>query len=1171
MDQRPWPIAGLGLTRLVLTALVLSALVLAASLPAAFAGTRGPAFGNNRYQTEIRTARGAPDVDDYVAPLLAGERLTVTVTADRKSDLRPALTLLRPDGSLADVEVKIRKKGRLASVKGVPIDMTGEWTVRIAGEEASEGLYTVRFKIKSAPPVKFKKQALGDGAAQQHTHAFPGLDGALVDITLRQKGRGTRVGVRSLKDPSGGDVPGMSGVRGEDRAADEFVLKKTRAMLRGAVLLEGHGNYALTVGIESGSARYALQIDVSPTDRPKGRRAVFLEAEEPFLSARSGPLRGVAARAIEIRGGNFSVDPPPTVLFDGVPGTSVSVVGGGGSLTVTPPIGTEGSTVEVAVANPDGQSAVAAAYFHYARPPEITGVLRPDGSDAVGGDTRGGQTFRVIGNFLDAEQSVFFGATRAGGSIGGGVGELLVVTSPSAAGLVPVTVTDPYGRSSASEFRFEFKQAPRFDAAPYDPPFVGAQTARSIDVAGVGFLESDVLFFDGEEISFERVSDTLLRVDVPPLTLGEYDVSIRDRVGSDVAAPVFTAKGAPSITGVAGAVAPFAGTNQAPLNGGGEFDVTGASFHALDRVTLTDRDGVAVEVEISARAFSSFRLEAPAGAAGVLDLTVEDAAGQIATLAAAIRRVGFEPAATARVPASSTFDDFSAWRGALGDLDRDGDVDDLVLVSYGYFRDNVYRGGRSNGTGVANAPGTRDEYTRILIGDDDGVLDDATATHFPAARSDPSASDNWNAMAVALGDLDGGNGPEIVIGGVSPDYTVYNDVRIFTNDGAGNFALETDAVLPHGYLPATYAEDETGASHLVFTARYNQGLPTAIAIGDIDSDGDADMVVGRDYYDATYAYLDPTYVDFTQTPPYVSSSAAATYVAYRFYYYPGTKVFRNALSSNDGWIDDTATKLPSAGDSNVAVVPALHARDLALGDLDGDNDLDLVVAWDDPLSVSPYGRYGGQDQARVATRVLLNDGTGTFTDRTTSWLPAASAPEFWQAHRMALKDLDGDSDLDLVLLLERSVDAYLGTPTFGASALRILRNDGALTGFTDVTATALPALPTESDDNWRGGALAVRDVDGDGILDLLVGTREQLKDRNGATLRSTRLLLGTSGLRFRRADAFLPPVSVDSGEADDLVLGGLAGTGRPVLLRLGETSPTTSPDDSQFRDADWLR
>ena len=70
--------------------------------------------------------------------------------------------------------------------------------------------------------------------------------------------------------------------------------------------------------------------------------------------------------------------------IDGVPGTAVVVTAGGASLQVVPPDGAEGSTVAVAVVNADGQATERAAYFHYARPPVVTNLVRADGSPARG-------------------------------------------------------------------------------------------------------------------------------------------------------------------------------------------------------------------------------------------------------------------------------------------------------------------------------------------------------------------------------------------------------------------------------------------------------------------------------------------------------------------------------------------------------------------------------------------------------------------------------------------------------------------------------------------------------------------------------------------------------------------------------------------------------------------
>jgi len=63
------------------------------------------------------------------------------------------------------------------------------------------------------------------------------------------------------------------------------------------------------------------------------------------------------------------------------------------------------------------------------------------------------------------------------------------------------------------------------------------------------------------------------------------------------------------------------------------------------------------------------------------------------------------------------------------------------------------------------------------------------------------------------------------------------------------------------------------------------------------------------------------------------------------------------------------------------------------GDVDGDGDIDLVV-----------GNWG-------QSRLYLNNGTGTFTDATTSRMPNG----IYETTSLVLGDVDGDGDLALVV------------------------------------------------------------------------------------------------------------------------------------------------------------
>ena len=194
--------------------------------------------------------------------------------------------------------------------------------------------------------------------------------------------------------------------------------------------------------------------------------------------------------------------------------------------------------------------------------------------------------------------------------------------------------------------------------------------------------------------------------------------------------------------------------------------------------------------------------------------------------------------------------------------------------------------------------------------------------------------------------------------------------------------------------PAQQQFAELGKRHLPADVKRT----AAVVVGDVDVDGDLDLVVGNvgqdqlylnngsgTFTDATAARM-PVANDNTRALALgdVDGDGDLDLVVGNGTYAGGQQ---NRLYLNNGsgtFTDATAARMPVDNDRTLA---------LALGDVDGDGDLDLVV-----------GNYGQQN------RLYLNNGSGTFTDATAARMPVAIDI----TTSLALGDVDGDVDLDIV-------------------------------------------------------------------------------------------------------------------------------------------------------------
>jgi hypothetical protein len=466
----------------------------------------------------------------------------------------------------------------------------------------------------------------------------------------------------------------------------------------------------------------------------------------------------------------------------------------------------------------------------------------------------------------------------------------------------------------------------------------------------------------------------------------------------------------------------------------------------------------------------------------------------------------FARASTARFPALP----LDTRAIAIGDIDADLDLD-IIFGNHGQNR--IYR---NDGTGSFTdattqlLPTRRDAANGLGLGDLDGdgdldlyvangglQLQDALLLNDGGGRfSEVGATqlpvDFEYARSLALGDVDRDGDLDVVLG-MPPGQPAKRNV-LYRNDGSARFRDDSAQSLP------LEGEDTR-----------------AMVLADLDADGDLDLLCGNGrqvfgepdrllWNDGTGRF---TLANESPLPPVYSGARALAFgdfdadgrvdVVLGHDNGPANVLLRR--DDDERFADLSATHLPPTGEWTSALAP---------GDLDGDGDLDLILA----------GAYRFNGGAWVAGRTLayFNDGAGRFTDRSATALPFA----YGDASAVVLGDLDLDGDLDLIL----------GHRTFGSTFPgqdQLFRNDG--TGsFTEITATHFPADPSST------RALALGDLDGDGDLDAAIG-----KDQG-----PSRIYRNAGGGRFVDVSATALPPGVPPTNA--LALGDLDGDGDLDLL-----------------------
>lgn len=140
---------------------------------------------------------------------------------------------------------------------------------------------------------------------------------------------------------------------------------------------------------------------------------------------------------------------------------------------------------------------------------------------------------------------------------------------------------------------------------------------------------------------------------------------------------------------------------------------------------------------------------------------------------------------------------------------------------------------------------------------------------------------------------------------------------------------------------------------------------------------------------------------------------------------------------------------------------AIGEGDVALGDLDGDGDLDVFIA-----NAAPNQTYNG-----IGNTVLLNNGSGSFTD-TGQVLGVGSSVA------VSLADLDGDNDIDAFVSNQIAANEGGTNKIWLNNGSGTFSDSGQNYEFVEATAKTLKAEDNE-----------LADLDGDGDIDAIALSR----------------------------------------------------------------------------------
>jgi hypothetical protein len=375
----------------------------------------------------------------------------------------------------------------------------------------------------------------------------------------------------------------------------------------------------------------------------------------------------------------------------------------------------------------------------------------------------------------------------------------------------------------------------------------------------------------------------------------------------------------------------------------------------------------------------------------------------------------------------------------VGDADGDGDLDLFITDKTANAVNVRLNGGDATGSNTGTfsngfAIATYGTPTRIALGDLDG---DGDLDLVAACRLDDVLSVRFNKGTAGF------NGYDIGTGYNTGFFIALTDVTLgdFDNDGYLDIAV-TDS---GGVTVFFSGGDNTGTTTGVFAfqqrIQLQPGTWNRLQVADFNNDGWLDILALGGYYSTGARFLlngGNRYFLSSSTLALIDNSTSETAVGDL----DGDQDVDFVTVSDNGKVGVFLNQENGSGNYQVSfsrgvVVPDLIGRyAVALADVDADGDLDLIAGTSTWLKEGFAVRLNGGN-ANGGGQGIFSNGTDTLWDRSTSTGTVIN---------LSLGDIDGDGDLDA---------AATTTVASSSSVIYVAFNGG-----TQVLAAAIPqALP----------------------------------------------------------------------------------------------------------------